>query len=58
MAGVAGFEPTPTALDTATLVLKTSVLPLHYTPKQKYLYGGDNQLKPLLLHMCQKNQSQ
>ena len=24
-----GFEPTPTALDTVTLVLKTSVLPLH-----------------------------
>ena len=28
-AGAAGFEPTPAVLETATLVLKTSVLPLH-----------------------------
>ena len=30
MAPAVGFEPTPAPLDDATLVLKTSVLPLHY----------------------------
>ena len=31
LAREAGFEPTPAALDTATQVLKTRVLPLHYS---------------------------
>ena len=30
MAPAVGLEPTPTVLDAVTLVLKTSVLPLHY----------------------------
>ena len=29
LAGDVGFEPTPTGLEPVTLVLKTSVLPLH-----------------------------
>lgn len=40
MAGVAGFEPTPVALDTTTQVLKTRVLPLHYTPIVDLLSRG------------------
>ena len=39
MAGATGFEPVPTALETATQVLKTCVLPLHYAPiKQPNAY--------------------
>ena len=34
MAGAAGFEPAPGSLEVPTLVLKTSVLPLHYAPKK------------------------
>ena len=32
MAGRTGFEPIPAALETATPVLKTGVLPLHQRP--------------------------
>ena len=41
MAPAAGFEPTPAPLDDATLVLKTSVLPLHYADSIyfKYIYS-------------------
>ncbi len=50
MAGVAGFKPTPTALGTATLVLKTSVLSLHYTPRLtlSFSFSRCNQLNYLI----------
>lgn len=37
LAPAAGFEPTPTALETVTPVLKTGVLPLHYADVWDYL---------------------
>lgn len=38
MAGVVGLEPTPAIMDIARRVLKTRVLPLHYTPKFFLIY--------------------